>query len=128
LITENEIFPTPDFHVGDEDRKKYPMKWWLGELAGEYIPSQSSSDGESTLAHSTRTESPDLFSVVGVKDMVAAAAAPETYTRREKTGKIDRRIMAAFWGFWVLGISQMMEEGWIKLGVFKVGENFCGDF
>ena len=66
-------------------------------MGGEYIPSQSSSEGESTLVHSTRTESPDLFSVVGVNDMVAAAAAPETNTRREKMREIDRRIMAAFW-------------------------------
>lgn len=27
--------PDPDCHVAEEERKKYPMKWWLGELGGE---------------------------------------------------------------------------------------------
>ena len=41
------------------------MKWSLAEVGGEYMPSQSSSDGESMPDHWMRTVSPDLERVMG---------------------------------------------------------------
>lgn len=69
--------PAPLDHVGQVERMMKPMYWSFAEVGGEYIPNQSSFDGESISFQAIVTLSPEYFRVEGLASKLGAAAPTE---------------------------------------------------